>query len=144
MHHIIRANNSLRARVFLSLIGRDARFRSDGEDWREGVVLLRAARPQGRQRRAAEPHDGARVLEGHGVGQGHPELRRRQAGDRAQEDARLLPGARPARHQDGLGHERVPPPRPLRRRPRRSAAASQGNPTIVRSVAFLHMICPPS
>jgi len=111
-------------------------FCSDGEDRGAGVVLLRAARPQGRQRRAAEPDDGARVLEGHGVGQVHPELRRRQARDRAQEDARLLPGARPARHQDGLGHERVPPPRPRRRRPRR-AAGSQGNPAIVHSVAVL-------
>lgn len=95
-----------------------------GEDRGEGVVLLRAAGQEGRERRAAEPDDGARVLEGDGVGQGDPELRRPEAGDRAQEDARLLPGSRPARHQDGLGHERVPPPR-LRRRPRRRAA-SQG------------------
>jgi hypothetical protein len=108
------------------LIGRGV-LCSDGEDRGEGVVLLRAAGPEGRQRRAAESDDGARVLEGHGVGQGHPEQRRRQAGDRAQEDARLLPGARPAGHQDGLGHERVPPPR-LRRRPRSTnTAASQGN-----------------
>lgn len=45
----------------------------DGEDRGEGVVLLRAEGSEERERGAAEPDDGAGVLEGDRVGQAGPE-----------------------------------------------------------------------
>jgi hypothetical protein len=80
---------------------------SSGFDRGQGVVLLRAERPQVPQRRPPQPGHAVRLLEGHGR---RPHgLRRGQAADRAQEDAGVLRGEGAQGTQEQLDHERVPP-----------------------------------
>lgn len=75
--------------------------------WGEGVVLLRAERPEAR-RRAAESDDGPGVVEGHGMRQAGAQRRRSEAAHRTQEDAGVLPGHGASGHHGRPGHERVP------------------------------------